>query len=287
MPITIVEPVSGGPFGPGFRVEASSTFVGPILDPFWEIRVTDLDDFVVLGRYLFSSLTGPFRTFGNSNEIGIAFSSVAQGDNVHVHVELSSGSGVVESSVITSTWDQTSGAPFVLQEGITAVLSSIGSIQAAANALISPVGATQTKLDVIKGSVTADIGISPNHVIEGLVSLINRPPLAIGHLSSPPITLTGDGFIPVGSPAAIFGLYWVATVIPAGMGKRNGNSVEYQQRLVQFRTVHTIGGVDLVTEVADFNTHGQLWVWQIALPTRVEYSVTPGIEIQVRWWQLP
>jgi len=43
----------------------------------------------------------------------------------------------------------------------------------------------------------------------------------------------------------------------------------------------------MVTEVADFQTHGELWKWSTAKPSRIEYSVLPSVVIQAAWWQFP
>lgn len=39
MPITIFDPVTSGPFGPGFSLHVESDFIGPVQQPHWEIQI--------------------------------------------------------------------------------------------------------------------------------------------------------------------------------------------------------------------------------------------------------
>lgn len=144
------------------------------------------------------------------------------------------------------------------------------------------------QLQIVQATVTAG---SPFGIIDAasglLAALLGNPPLDVGSLSTPPYDLTGDGVIPDDQPALyLWGVYWTAT-IPAGFGRLHGQTIEYQQRLVQFRTVHIVDGLELVTEVLDANFHGSLWRFQLQKALRVEYSVTPGVIIHARWWMWP
>lgn len=144
-------------------------------------------------------------------------------------------------------------------------------------------------LIITQAAVTAEIGPGLGDLIQTIGGLITRPPMGIGSLSSPAYELEGDGEIPDISDIlhSRFGLYWVATVIPAGLGHLHGQTEEYLERLVQFRTVHVLDSTELVTEVLDANYHGALWAWSTPKPSRVEYSIIPGVHLQVRWWQFP
>lgn len=128
----------------------------------------------------------------------------------------------------------------------------------------------------------------PLDLVPGLGQALNTsPPLGWCSLSGP-YTLEGDGEVPdIGDVLHTkVGLFWTAAV-PLGLGHLHGATEEYQQRLVQFRTVHQVGGSPMVTEIADLDWHGGLWMWRNGKPLRIDYSVTPGVVVTARWVQWP
>lgn len=143
-------------------------------------------------------------------------------------------------------------------------------------------------LQIVQASVTAGSPFGIIDVASGLVGeLLTANSFELGQLTDPPEDLTGDGVLDLDVLFSfVWGVYFTAD-IPVGFGKLHGQTVEYKQRLVQFRTVHIVDGVELVTEVLDANYHGYLW--RIAQPNweRVEYSVTPGVVIHAQWWIWP
>lgn len=141
----------------------------------------------------------------------------------------------------------------------------------------------QTNVGVIAMS-----GLDPLGLVGELVQAIGASnPLGYGSLSDV-FTLTGDGEMPDPEPVPLkWGIYWIATTIPAGLSHRHGQSEEYPSRLIQWRTVHEVGGIEMVTELQDLETHGELWRFKLQRPRRVEYSIIPGVVIQAQWWQFP
>jgi hypothetical protein len=88
-------------------------------------------------------------------------------------------------------------------------------------------------------------------------------------------------------------VYWIASVIPAGLGHLHGQTEEYLNRLVQWRTIHSLTSsgtgdhLEVVTELFDAEWHGGLWQFKEKHPSRVEYSILPGVTILARWYQFP
>ena len=287
MPITIPYPTTGEPFGPGFlfRAEASGS---PDLtgDAFWQVDLTaPANELSMISMHisarsaiieqiiLAEDLDGP--------RVVAARPEWVTGEPAQLMVSLTDSDGNLDAlTTVQVVLDRQAGQNAELWANIEARFASLAPPP-------SFTADDRTSLQVVQAAVTPQLGHGIADLLGDIGSLVMHPPLSVGGLSTPPFELTGDGFIPVVVPKAIFGLYFLATTIPDGFGVLNGNSAEYQQRLVQFRTVHTVGGVELVTEVRDFHTHGELWLWQIALPTRVEYSISPGVVLSVRWWQFP
>lgn len=190
------------------------------------------------------------------------------------------GSGVVDSINV----------PIVLDRQTGIVQELVAWIQA--NGTGGASGLTTEEHDslvITQAAVTAGFGLDPLTLVGDLVQAIaGSNPLAYGSLSSPADCVSGDGEMPDPEPLLPkWGLYWLATVIPEGLGHVHGQSEEYPARLVQWRTVHEVGGVEMVTEINDAVTHGELWRFRFQRPRRVEYSVLPGVTICAQWWQFP
>jgi hypothetical protein len=83
------------------------------------------------------------------------------------------------------------------------------------------------------------------------------------------------------------GIYFVATLIPVGLGHRHGQSEEYPSRLVQWRTTHVVDAIEMTTEIVDATTHRQLWKFATQAPHAVQYSILPGVEIVCRYYLFP
>lgn len=287
MPSPIITPVAGDAFGPGFLIELSSALVGPVTsDSYWEIE-----------------LTAP------ANETIIANMTVADAIHTHViHMAFINGATRVPSEVTPLS---VTGMPGQLRvrlvqpefgdaanETVAIVLDREAGVVQELTAIFDqkisavPAGLTEEQansLVITQAAVTTGFGLDPLTLIGDVVTAIGASnPLGYGSLSSPAQCYTGDGEIEDFDPIfPKWGLYWYASVLPSGLSHRHGQSEEYPSRLVQFRTVHEVGGVELVTELVDAITHGELWKFRYQRPRRVEYSILPGVTICVRWWQFP
>jgi hypothetical protein len=97
--------------------------------------------------------------------------------------------------------------------------------------------------------------------------------------------LSGDGQLVGDTSFAFpsqFGLWWEFTVVPPRLGYLDGPTRRYSQRMVQWRLVHTIGGLDLVTNVLDAEYDRVVWIWEVSKPTRIEFSILPGVFLNMR-----
>lgn len=287
MALIIGFPQPGEVWGPGFVLTVSTDLIGP--QPpgtVWEIDLEAMESSVVWGRWTTPFVFNAIRTTwvnGDASESDVLAPEhlLTTGDDARLHIKLKQSDGtVIDEDDVAIILDMTQGQAWQVQEYIRThpPAASGGLTTAEHNAVL----ATQA-------AVLADIGPGLGDLVQSIGQLITRPTLAIGSLSSPAYELEGDGEIPGISDLlhSRFGIYWLATTIPAGLGHLHGNTEEYMQRLVQFRTLHVLDGVELVTEVFDANWHGGLWTWSTPKPSAIEYSILPGVHIQVRWWQFP
>jgi hypothetical protein len=117
------------------------------------------------------------------------------------------------------------------------------------------------------------------------VSMLLHPPLGLMLVSGLTPPQSGDGTIPSPSEfhAAIWGVIWHFTVVPAHLGRVLLGLPRFSIALLQLRVVHTIGGVDFYSQVEDFDRDNVIFRWSENFPTRIEYSVVPGVQVQFNW----
>lgn len=287
MPITITYPGTGEPWGPGFLIRAESDFIGPLpSDSVWQIFLTGPPNEEVMLEWTQPAVSPILEivAFNGSDTVTTPVPGKpawVTGEDAQVMVVLSTPSTSFEEiETVQVILDREAGQAAELAKYIET------HPQVAAPALTEEEhnAVLQTNLGVIGLA-----SFNPLDMIGDLAAAFaSSPPLGFGSLSSA-YTLTGDGEMPdIGDLLHTkLGIYFVATAIPAGLSHRHGQSEEYPGRLVQWRTVHVVGGSEMVTEVLDFITHGELLRWHQAKPLRIEYSILPGVVIQARWWQFP
>lgn len=286
MPITIVYPETGEPWGPGFLVRAESDFIGPLpSDSVWDLYLTAPANEDVMAHWTQPALSPILEIvfFNGSDTVTTPVPgrpTWVTGENAQLMAVLSTPSTSFEEiETVQVVLDREAGQAAELAKYIEthAVPAGQGMSELQSE-----------QLQIIEASVTAWNPLGTLSIASGLADALRGAPIfSLGHLTTPPVSLTGDGELELDEPSLfIWGVYFTAD-IPAGFGRLHGQTVEYQQRLVQFRTVHIVDGQELVTEVLDANFHGYLWIFPKANWLRVEYSVTPGVVIHAQWWIWP
>lgn len=286
MTITITLPATGEPFGIGFYVQASTDLVGPI-EPGseWRLELTAPANEDVLAVYTRSYVTtvilqGMFNGNQTSTSIPWQLPSRQDGDAGQLRVQIVQPTfGVADEEVQAIVLDQNTGQAAALDQVIR---EHFGGVQA---------GLTEEEHEAVLQTnvgVIAMSGLSAIDLLGAVGSAIkSSPPFGWGSLSGA-YTISGDGELPdLDALQDRYGVYWLATEIPAGLGHLHGNTEEYLLRIVQWRATHIVGGTEMVTELADFNWHGGLWRFSGTRPERIEYSILPGVTLEARWWQFP
>lgn len=286
MPITIVTPQTGDPWGPGFQVQATTDFVGP-LEPgsTWSILVTAPPNEDAMASMIIPALGNTLATvftYSSPTSITTVPGRVdwVTGDAAQLQVRLSEpSSGVIQSTSVQVILDRQTGQVAELAEWIRRQL------------VAQPVGLTTdqgVQLDRVEASLGIALGINPLEIVGDVIQAIaTHNPLGYGSLSVA-YTISGDGTLPDESPISPkWGVYFIATSIPPGLGHFHGNSEEWAPRLVQWRTTHFIDEIEMVSAVEDFQTHGELWKFPVQTPAQLQYSILPGVVLEARWWQFP
>jgi len=286
VPVTIVSPLTGEPFGPGFLVTVETDFIGPLAtDAFWQFQLTapPNEDVLLTARWAFPVTPLSARMVGNTStpsSLATVTPLSVTGQDAQLVVSLDSlSTSFHEDATVQVVLDRNAGQvqelAFWLQDHIATPVQELTTDQG-------------EQLTRVESAIAISAGINPLELVGDVVQAIaTHNPLGYGSLSVV-YTISGDGELPNEDPILPkWGVYWIATAIPAGLGHRHGQSEEYPIRLIQWRTVHEVGGTEMVTAINDSETHGELWRFPTQTPRRLEYSILPGVVIQAQWWQFP
>jgi hypothetical protein len=209
-----------------------------------------------------------------------ATSEFTSGSTVRLLVELCNGQAVVQESLSQSnTLDVDSGIPFVLSQ--TPTTTGGGLTTQEHDWLDAVQQAVQTAMSDLAG-----LGISTP-----VGSLLAHPDIRLLDRVTPCTTITSRGSL---SPPSgfgwsnVYGIEVIFDTVPPGFGTRDGAVVEYEERVVQFCTVHrsNSGSFDYISEIRDMHSQGQVWYWQQYDPVDILYDVTPGCQVTICYMTL-
>lgn len=123
--------------------------------------------------------------------------------------------------------------------------------------------------------------------LTGVIEQFLHPPLAVMSSEVIPGLFTGDGVLsrPRGPvPTDAFGMRFEFITVPAGFGFTIGIVKEYEMRLLQLAVEHTmIDGHGIISQLTDFHSDNLPFLFDVALPLQVHFSITPGVFIQFFW----
>jgi hypothetical protein len=280
LPIVIQTP-EGGVIGPGLQVAVTTNQIGPIppdsilaIDVFqqagedrcssWNFPITGPISFPVLD--LEHASAGPFRA------------TVHDGQPVTLKTTITSPIGIFDEGTTTGlTWSTTGQLPELLKE-LTTSTSTGGFTETDRANLTTTLEAVQVPFPI--SSVAGGIAQT------ALGKLIQQVPLGLMQKQDC-VNITGDGVLT--RPGGAFnvnalGLTWQFVVVPEFMGKLTGALNEYEQRVVQLKLItRSLNGADEVLDLIDAHSDQQYTTWGLNALDRIEYSVTPGCEVQICW----
>jgi hypothetical protein len=114
-----------------------------------------------------------------------------------------------------------------------------------------------------------------------------RPPFRLFTRVIIPGLASGSGNLsrpagPIGVNA--FGLTWSFFTVPIGFGRTPGLQVVYEQRVLEIGVLHTyIDGSTAYVEHHSFHEEGIPLLFNLAFPTRIDYSIVAGAQVQFYW----
>lgn len=279
MPIIATEPISGGPFGPGFTVHVTTDLVGPI-DPssYWIVSVWDSANETEIeesSQILVSQQISDHQMFYWWNK-GIdgnympfpPLSALADGKNVRVRIQLNDPTGeVIETTNFPVVWDTRSAVPFIL-----------GQIQAntGGNATMAADVAT------IKAASFATFGSQ----LVPISQLLQSPPIGllvrelIGDLEGEGTLTRPEGPFNVNA----FGLAWEVVAAGEGIGVDEGAPDTLFTHMLDLQLVHQLADANNeTTSIASFDYGDAMWLFNPMLPHEVKYWIGPSVTLRMYW----
>lgn len=277
MAVDFIQPVTGGPFGPGFIVSLGSDFVGPLeTGSFWRLYVHETgegsplisEDFPTASnnaiwwfRTTPSSLAAPFPFAGDE---------LYHGKTVGLTAELRSPTTVEDSGTIPIVWDIVSGVPYV-QNIVGADAAGLTVDQAA-------------QLEAVEQAVHMSFPGLPNLPIGEFLGI----PIAGGAervLITP--DRTGEGTLDrqVGLvDVAAVGIEWEVVSAPPGVGVAQGAPDRWVRRVLDLQLVGTDASANEYTRSYEsFHVDHYRLMFQGFGLTRLHYWIEPGITIRFYW----
>jgi hypothetical protein len=262
----------------------SSDFQGPLQPGYtWEVEIYPPAPSELLQQHWVFPAVQPGAIF----TLGIQDDALAisQGQSVLPHqapgrmvVRLKDPAGLVfDQGSQNITWDTQTGLPFLLTRTASGTVEggftetdrvTMGTIQTAVYAAIpvTTVGGSAVQLgleQLLKGPPIDFLTQSPEFLISGRTS-ITRPGNGVGTLA--------------------WGYRWRIETAPAGLGKLDGQVVEYEQRIAQFAVIKTrLGGGQYVAQLQNSHDGSGEATWGLPFPDRVDFDILPGVVVRFGW----
>lgn len=279
MPITIVEPLTGTPFGPFIRVQASTDLIGPIPVTWqWRLRVLEAPPGeTTIYEYLLN--TNGLRTLdtllqpNTSTPVTqpIVDKRTQQGQPVLFKVILENEGSVIEEAQTSPNWDWLSGAAWaqlgthqlVTDNRFTA--TDRESLQVVEQAMGYAIGGgiLDSVLDLFKAfgrRAFNDILIVPDQI-------------GLGRLTDP----EGSGIV------NSFGIQWQLVQRPEGFGIDVGAPDQTEIDFMQLSYMYD-SEIGMVPGESKYirSIHGR-WIWGLTPPDAIDFFIMPGCVVRF-WW---
>ena len=279
MTVTFVTPLPGEGVALGYLVQPISDLVGPIPnDSFWIVAIQHIEDsgiFLTQDNILSPTTTPPPKIFGEKEDGSFQFPfpqpKIAIGDDVRLLAELRSNTlGTQDTGSIIVKWRPQEAVPWVQQQNTVTVEGAF----------------TPEDRVVLMGIGESVVRVLPADGIDielPIADLLWKPPLGANILQPGALRISGIGQInlPEQPGLLVYGCWWEIFSAPPHLGFQEGLTRHYQQRLLQLNVIHSVGGVDVVSEVLDADFERVIWRWAEALPFALAYQVAPGVELDL------
>jgi hypothetical protein len=89
-------------------------------------------------------------------------------------------------------------------------------------------------------------------------------------------------------PVDAVGIVCSFFIVPERYGRTFGEPLEWEPRMVQLAVIHTLkDGHEVVSEYRDMHSEALPFLWSVAYPTRVDYTIAPGVQVVFHWLLVP
>ena len=277
MPIIVIQPDELGRIGPGIRIQVTVDVPYPIpVDHQWDVWVEPLDqegNWRYRDQYTYDQpfadwnfmVTGDIQQPLQAPDV-----DTLDGQEMRLVVNRREGGVIVETVSQRVHLDLTSGIPYYQQwwDINHQQQGGLTTEQAA-------------QLEETHAATIVQMGVPGNIVDIPVDVLVPAPPLGLQKVEPAATIASGDGFLPGDLPGVIsyYGLWWEFVTVPPGIGFDDWPTRLYEQQLLQLRVIHTLDGVDVVSQLENANADRYLFMFNQVLPTRIEFSILPGVEV--------
>jgi hypothetical protein len=281
MAVEWIKPMPGATFAFEAPLALSTDVVGPFLiGSYWRVGVLnpqDTDEYAIYTDIFTGgarNFSGTFQPYYRSWRKSLQEFGILHGDEVTVRAQFINGSaGQVDSDAITVRWDQ-------LGYAFEGLQTQIADFQAG----VPSSGSINPTLASINAATHASFAGLPDIPISQFVV---APPLGflVRELIEPDLEGSGSLTRPSGPfPVDAFGMTFELVAFPPGYAVNDGNPPNWQHPYLQLSTVHTLNdSAEVMTEQNFWGVERPYWIFQTALPTRVEYRVAPGVVVRAYW----
>lgn len=277
MAVDFIQPVTGGPFGPGFAIALDSDFVGPLSSgSFWQLNIApaaDPEEYVEIESFATASNAAAWVFAAQAFEtVPLTFASKERYDGAPMTLTavLHDGSTPVDSGTLNVTWDTRSGIPYILQQLLAK--QTVGQVDAAG------------QLEEIDRVVHADFGPLGRFGLSDLLP-IPSPGLTQRLLITP--DRSGDGQLDrplLGLDVFALGLEWEWVTIPPGNGSRDGAPDRQERPVLDLMQVGTDNAASEYIRAYDrFDVEHLRWTFNPIGLTRIQYRIEPGSVVRFYW----
>lgn len=286
MPITITLPHSGGIFGPGLQIDASTDFEWSAFPEYrWWIGVISEDGQFVVERMAFARDAHFYYHFlSNNRASGITETTTApwpaNGTAVQLVLSITDGGLVAQEQRQQIVWDTTAGLG--VQQYLQSTTTTGGFTQQDRDALLQ-VQAGMT-VDLTSLPVPTDLTSVP------IGNMPGQPPMVWSERVGP-FNLVGRGKLTPGSSGVRgtwTGLRWFYEAVPPGWGMKPGAIDIFDNRPAQLvPIIRLLNGEEIGQPILNTDSSGGFQdLWGVWWSGDVAYDVAPGFTVSLFLYRL-
>lgn len=283
MPITFPITPTDAWVGPGFEVQVVTDFIGPIeFDSHW---LLELNPVGIEGQPIYIGRQDGVGSHEGFVIMGTTNGQANIGNNIRTNVHEGQAMTLTAELVDPRGVTIDSGSVQVRLDATTALPQWMGRLPGQTGGGLTAEQALQ--LEQTHEATIRTMGVAPSQIDIPIDSLVVHPPFGLLRIQPLSIPVSGDGSLPPpnGDSSRWHGLWWEFLQVPPNLGYLDGIHRRYHVRMLQLRTVFDLGGVDIAGQLLDADYERVLWLFDEAFPSRVDFTVLPGVTVAMHYVQ--